>query len=342
MPQHIICVGALDTYSSELRSRGVTVTVLGVKGWPRLPGAVLRVARIIRSLKPGVVQGWMYHGNILAAVAHLIAGRRETRRLFWNLRASNMDAVRYGRVMRACAALSRLPDLVIANSSVGMDFHVDRGFRPRRRQVIGNGVDTEKFRPDPQRRAAGRGEFGIAPDTVVAIHVARVDRMKDHDTLLAALRSIPQVRTLLVGANTETLPLPGHVRGLGVRRDIEQIYPLADIVVSSSAYGEGFSNVIAEGMSAGLVPIATDVGDARVIVGETGAVVPPSDAAALAEALAAAAAELPQEREARGLRARARIVERFPLQQTIEAYASLYTSYAAKVARPLSAPVSAA
>ncbi len=54
------------------------------------------------------------------------------------------------------------------------------------------------------------------------------------------------------------------------------LYPIADIVVSSSAFGEGFSNAVAEGMSAGLIPVATDVGDTMRIIGDTGHLVPPA------------------------------------------------------------------
>ena len=251
VPQYVVCIGALDEYADELRSRGVTVTVLGVKGMARLPAGVIRLARLIRELNPEVVQGWMYHGNILAALAHLLAGRRARRQLYWNLRASNVDATRYGRVVRISATLSRVPDLIIANSQAGKEFHINQGFRPRRLEVIGNGIDTQKFRPDAKLRAARRSELGISPDAVVAIHAARVDPMKDHPALLAAMAAIPQVYGLLVGAGTETLHVPANVRALGMRRDMEQLYAVADIVVSSSAFGEGFSNVVAEGMSAG-------------------------------------------------------------------------------------------
>jgi glycosyltransferase involved in cell wall biosynthesis len=285
---------------------------------------VVRLARLIRRLDARVVQGWMYNGNIAAAFAHRIAGQRERRRLYWNLRASNMDAARYDRVIRLGAWLSRWPDLIIANSQAGAAFHLGRGYHPRRLQVIGNGIDTQKFTPDPDARAAVRAEFGIPPNAVVTIHAARLDAMKDHATLLAALAAVPQVVGLLAGAGTEALSVPPNVRALGLRRDLARLYASADLVLSSSAFGEGFSNAVAEGMSAGLVPIVTDVGDARDIVGDTGHIVAPGDAAALAAAIAAEAAAA--DRAARGLRARTRIVDHFPLSRTIDDYARIYSA----------------
>ncbi len=130
----------------------------------------------------------------------------------------------------------------------------------------------------------------------------------------------------MVGAGTEALPLPSNVRALGLRRDTERLYAAADIVASTSAFGEGFSNVIAEGMSAGLVPVATDVGDARRIVGDTGWIVPPRDPDAFAAAVDEAARLPAAERQRRGLAARARIVENFTPSRAADAFARLYAA----------------
>lgn len=340
LPQHVVCVGLLDSLAVELQSRDVEVTVLGVNAAARLPCGIVRMAQLIRRLDPMVVQGWMYHGNVLAALAHRLASRRK-RRLYWNLRASNMDAARYGRVVRLGAMLSRWPDLIIANSQAGARFHIDQGFRPQALAVISNGIDVRKFRPNADARAALRVELGIPADSVVAIHAARVDAMKDHPTLIAAMAAVPHVRGLLVGAGTEALHLPESIRALGLRHDLARLYATADIVVSSSAFGEGFSNVVAEGMSVGLIPVVTDVGDAREIIGNAGYLVAPGDAAALARALAAAASGSATERLAHGMRARARIVNQFPLSMMIDSYARLYDPRYAASPQALPAPFSA-
>ena len=324
MPQHVVSVTERGRYADELEGRGVPVIALGVNSVFSGLRGLLRLARLIGQLQPQVVQGWMYHGDLMALFAHYLARERVRRRLYWNLRASNMDQGGYGWLMRINAFLSRWPDLVIANSRAGADYHIGMGYRPRRLEVIANGIDTDRFRPDPQARKAVRSELKIPAETVVAIHVARVNEMKDHATFLAAMRSVPDVQAIMVGDGTEKLKAPPNVRALGLRSDTARLYAAADIVVSTSAFGEGFSNAIGEGMSAGLVPIATDCGDARLIIGDTGAVISVGDASALADRIAAESAATPERRHARSLAARARIEQEFPLSRAIEAFARLY------------------
>jgi glycosyltransferase involved in cell wall biosynthesis len=167
-----------------------------------------------------------------------------------------------------------------------------------------------------------RQELSLPEVAIVAIHVARLDPMKDHATFLKAMRTLPAMHGLLVGARTETLDLPDNVRALGLRTDVARLYRCVDIVVSSSAFAEGFSNILAEGMSSGLVPVATDVGDARLIVDDVGEIVPVRDAEALAQALSRAAA--PSDLADRKQRARARIVENFTLERAVDRFARLY------------------
>jgi glycosyltransferase involved in cell wall biosynthesis len=324
LSQHVVSLNHLTDRADELRAAGVDLTVVGTKSPFSLPAGMVTLLRATNRLRPRVIQGWMYHGNLAASLAHnLCAGRRDSK-LFWSLRASNMDAHRYGGIIRLSGWLSHLPDLVIANSETGMEFHRQHGFFPRHFMVIDNGIDTGKFRPDPAARQRLRRELGFAEQAVVVIHVARVDAMKDHSTFLAAMAALPSLTGLMVGDGTTALAAPANVRALGRRRDTEALFAAADIVASTSAFGEGFSNVIAEGMSAGLVPVATDVGDAFRIVGDTGEIVPPGDPQAFATGLGRIAALPTEERRRRGLAARERIIANFVLERAVDAFARLY------------------
>jgi glycosyltransferase involved in cell wall biosynthesis len=220
------------------------------------------------------------------------------------------------------------PDVVTANSAVGLKSHLRLGYRPRRAEMIANGIDVDRFRPDGAARAAVRAELGIAEHAFVLAHVARVDPMKDHKCLQAALMELPEVRALLIGAGTENLPHMPNVLALGRRNEVERFLAAADIVVSSSAFGEGFSNALAEGMACGLPAVATDVGDARTIVGDSGAVVPARNSRALAVAIRVLVQAPAPARAERGARARAHIIENFSMQRTAQHFAELYQSLA--------------
>jgi glycosyltransferase involved in cell wall biosynthesis len=233
-------------------------------------------------------------------------------------------------VVKACAVLSRWPDLVTANSAAGLKSHLALGYRPRRAQVVVNGIDVEEFRPNAAARHAVRTELGIAKDAIVLAHVARVDPMKDHGSFLAAMAALPDLSALLVGAGTENLPAAPNLFRLGRRCDVARLFAAADLVISSSRFGEGFSNVLAEGMACGLPAVASDVGDAKLIIGDSGIVVPPKRPDALTAAIRTLAAESETARAKRGSRARARIVENFAMRQAVHRYVELYESLASQ------------
>ena len=95
-----------------------------------------------------------------------------------------------------------------------------------------------------------------------------------------------------------------------------------DVHILSSSYGEAFPNVLAEAMSCGTPCITTNVGDAALIVGETGWVVPPEDPEALAGKISRAIEEMQKSEhwKKRKLAARKRIYENFRIGVILEAY----------------------
>jgi len=222
----------------RLENSGVTVHDLGMRrGRPSLTG-LLRLRSLIRRTKPRIVQSWMYHADLISAFALQVSGRKNATRLIWGIRCSDMNLADYGRGLRwtlgLCVRYSHVPDMVVANSEAGLKAHVDLGYQPRHSRVIDNGIDTARFRPDAASRAEVRAELAIDSGVKLVAHVARVDPMKDHETLLTAMRELPDVELLLIGLGTESLAARPGWHGLGRRADVPRLLSTCDLIVASS------------------------------------------------------------------------------------------------------------
>jgi glycosyltransferase involved in cell wall biosynthesis len=319
----------------RLEAMGTTVFDVGMtRGRPSV-AAVFRLARLIRRTRPTFVQSWMYHADLVSLAALWLSGRRSQTRLLWSIRCSNMDTRQYkpmfAAIIGAWVLLARFADAVIANSEAGIAAHRQRGFRPRFLARIYNGVDSDGFAPNSTAREKIRRQLGIADDALVVISVGRVDPMKDHDLYLRVVDRIEGVVALAVGRGTESLPDRPDFLRLGQRDDIANLLAASDVFVSTSRFGEGFSNVVAEAMSSGLPVVATDVGDARDIVGDAGAVVPVGDEDALVIAIRGLLTD-PVLRRNLGNTARQRAMQCFGRRRMVEEFLAVYETMRPAVA----------
>ena len=229
--------------------------------------------------------------------------------------------------------LSRIPDLIIVNSQTGLEHYSKKGYPSQNMVVISNGIDTERFQPNPEGRHRVRAEWGVKEGYTLIGLVGRLVPKKDHPTFLKAAAQLAKARAdvyfFCVGdgpqAYKKRLLNLSHQLGLsqrlvwvGSRADMPDVYNALDIAVSASSYGEGFSNSVGEAMACGVPCVVTDVGDSAAIVGDTGVVVPPRDP----ESFVRAWQEMLENIEAGGSRlgqlARQRIMEHFGVQQLVD------------------------
>jgi glycosyltransferase involved in cell wall biosynthesis len=314
--------------AEELRHAGVDVVSLGKRGRWDTRRFLRSLVSLVGRTRPDILHSYLPEPNLVAASLKL---RYPRQRIVWGVRASNMDFAEYGFVSRlsfaATIAMSRIPELIIANSVAGATYHVSRGYPADRLQVIPNGVDTSRFRPDPIRREGLRRALGVDAASLLIGHVGRIDVMKDHATLLRAAQRFASedssARFLCVGtgsaayeheirALSEHLGLSRILTWMPPRPDTESVYNACDVVTSSSAFGEGFPNVIAEAMACGVPCVVTDVGDSRLVVGEDGLTVPPKRPDLLAQAWSGLFGQLSESLSAR---CRNRIVENFSVDR---------------------------
>lgn len=200
--------------------------------------------------------------------------------------------------------------------------------------VIRNGVDPT---PPRRRRAEVRAELALA-DGVTAIVVARLQPIKDHETLLNALAILKrdglELNLLVVGDGKERARLealvpalgldPARVRFLGFRTDVPDLLTAADLFVLSSLQ-EGLPLAMLEAMSQRLPVVATSVGGVPEVIvpGENGFLVPKKSAAQLAAALARVACS-PELAARLGAAGEQLVRERYSFAGMAAAYEDLY------------------
>ena len=341
-----IVVSLIDEgkYGSLLRQVGVTVHCIGLRQGSVNIGGMVRLWRLLRREQPGVVQTWMYHADLVGGLLSRLAG---VRRVFWGIHHTTLEPGTSRRstilVARLNAWLSRwVPTGIVCCAERAREVHRELGYVNEKMTVIPNGYDLDLYRPDSESRRRLRAEWGIDEATPLLGMVGRFDPQKDHENLIQALSRLKQIagafRCLLVGrgmdaANVQLAHwldqygLQDEVLLLGQRSDIPAVMNAMDIHVLSS-FSEAFPNVLAEAMACGTPCVTTDVGDAALIVGDAGWVVPPRNPELLAQSLARALEELQDQSvwTKRQQFARQRIAERFSIEHMVSAYHAVWNT----------------
>ncbi len=315
------------------------VTYLGAQRG-RIPsfGALARLRGVTRQVKPDLVQGWMYHGNLFAS----LAGKLARATVAWNIRHSLYDireeAALTQKVILANKWLSNRVAVIVNNSRKSVSQHEAYGFAAGKQQCIPNGFDCDRFSPIPNAKSRLCRELGIDENATLVGMVARYHPIKGHLNLIQAIRNVavqkPDTFFVLAGRgvrrdNDSLTPVIRH-EGLenrcillDERSDTPLLHSAFDIEVLPSL-SEGFPNVVGEAMACQTPCVVTDVGDAAYLVGTTGRVVPPNDPDSLAEGIVGLLDD--PELVRLGRAARSRIETEFSLPHVTRRYAELYGS----------------
>jgi glycosyltransferase involved in cell wall biosynthesis len=340
---HVVSLMDRGIYAARLEQAGVVVSTLDMPRGRVTFGGLLRLFRLMKQVHPDVVQTWMYHADLLGGIAARLAGIKA---IAWGIRHANLHPDKNNRVTlliaKLCAGLSIwVPAKIVSCSVKAAQVHRDLGYQSDKFIVIPNGYAMEKFKPDIQTRLVLRGELAITSDAFVLGMVARFDPQKDHQNLITALSQIKksgqQFVCLLVGvgmdnsnallmAELEFAGITDYVKLLGPRDEIPAVMNALDLHVLSSL-GEAFPNVLAEAMACGTPCVTTDVGDAALIVGSNGWVVPARNPEALAGGLMQAKAIFENNRQAwqeLQTACREHIVSNFELSQMCERYREVW------------------
>jgi len=342
-----IVISLMDegTLGQRIKALNIPVYTLGMRPSLPNPTAIWQLRRLAEKHQPKVIQGWMYHGNLMA----LWSTKPDKIPVVWNIRQSLYD-LKYEKwttamIIRLGAKFSHNTARIIYNAHIAANQHESIGYHPEKCVVLANGFDIEIFSPSTKAYNDVRTELQLPMSTLLIGLIGRFHPMKDHRNFLQAAsllhRQHPDVRFVLVGRGVdekndtlttliEDLKLKQHVHLLGERIDIPRFQVALDIATLTS-YTEGFPNVVAEAMSCETPCVVTNVGDAARIVGDTGKIIPPRNSEALAKAWEALIDMGCKQRQWLGKQARKRIIQYYSIGQIRDQYEALYREVSAGV-----------
>lgn len=289
-----------------------------------------RFAQICRRLRPEIVHTHNPKPGVYGRIGARLAGVPHVVNTVHGLYAQPGDplakrGVVYGleRIAATCsdAELLQNPEDIPVLRRLGVP--------DRKLHLLGNGVDLTRF--DPTAHAAARqqvrSELGIGDDEVVVGLVGRLVREKGYREVFEAARNVratqPHLRFVIAGptdldkadaitqAELNEATEAAGIDFLGMRSDVERLYPAFDVYVLAS-HREGFPRSAMEAAAMGLPLVATDIRGCRQVVDHdvTGLLVPVHDPAALGAAIGALASD-PDRRARMATASRAKAVAEF-------------------------------
>ncbi len=337
----VIALKATGKYFSSLKKLGVKVYCVNMKNIFSIL-KFFNLVKIIKSLKPDVVQTWLVHGDFIGGIAARLAGITN---IVWNVRYSNVDigSAKLSTVfiIRILVKLSYfLPKSIIVVSKRAKKTFSNLGYCKKKLHLISNGYDLSMLKLNKTKELYLRKKFKIKKNSALIGKVARFDPRKDHMNLLKAVSLINSKKIkffcVLIGTKInqnkklkdeiKKLKINNIIRLLGPDSNISKVMNGLDIHIQSSST-EGFPNVVAEAMACGTPCVVTDVGDSSYIVGKTGWVVPSKDPLKLANIIEKAITQLRNKNwNKRRYAARLRIKKNFDINKMLKSYNKIWSN----------------
>jgi len=239
---------------------------------------------------------------------------------------------------------ARIDGLIAVNRATLDDYRAF-GIQPALSRVIYNGLEVSRY--DCGERGATRSSLGLAGDDIAVLMLARPYAGKGIGVLIDAMSLIQEaasgcavrVRAFVAGGSRhlESFRQSAASRGLGDaltflghRDDVPDLLAASDIAALPS-YQEGLPYAISEAMAASLPVVATRVGGVPEMIddGESGYLIEPGDASALAERLTRLATDAELRRRMGGAAARL-AADRFTLEKMLDESEAFFLSLAGR------------
>jgi glycosyltransferase involved in cell wall biosynthesis len=297
------------------------------------PGLLVRMARLLRRRRPDIVHTHLVHADVYGGLASIAAGSTLVST------KHNDDPFRTGRFSHVERLMTRRAAKVICITSSLARFNIECvGLPAAKIDVVHYGLDRL---PDPWGTAGGPT---LPPDARLLLAISRLEPQKGLDLAIEALAVIrerhPQAVLLVLGVGSLERELLGLAAVRGVADAVYLPWRVGDVtawleraeLLVHPARWEGFGLALLEAMLAGLPVVASRVSSIPEIVvdGETGTLVPPDDAGALASAIDALLSD-PALRAGYGAAGLARARHEFSVERMTEQTLGVYARAAGKL-----------
>ncbi len=299
-----IGISAAGESVPDLEARGIrhitlTSSTRGMNLWADLR-AIGQFWRILREERPDILHTHNPKPGVYGRIVGRLAGVPIVVNTIHGLYATPESSFLKRAIVYTLEwVASRFSDAELIQSPEDFELLWQRKIMPRSKlRLLGNGVDLERFRPDPELRGEVREELGLEDGQIAVGLVARLVEEKGVPELIEAARRLDsRYVVLIVGpkdhekadAVSEELLSDAEANGvrfLGMRKDVERLYQAFDLFVLPS-HREGFPRAAMEAAASGLPVIATDIRGCRQVVdhGVNGYLFPVRDVDALAGAI---------------------------------------------------------
>lgn len=334
----VISLKSNGFYYKKLIDNSIETYQLGINKYNCIVKLFLLLKIVIRQ-KPQVIQGWLYHGNIISLMCKLFVKSK----IVWCIHSNKIEYPVYSRTIillnKICALFSKIPNAILFVSQASMKSHISHGYKNNNMPIINNGYDLSEFYYDDSIKVFSRNSNLISPDSFVIGCIGRLHPAKDHENFFSAIAKIKNklgiFNIVMAGSGIELgnaklmdlvakYDLIDNIILLGIQSNMNKVYNMLDLLVLSS-YTESFPNVLVEAMCCQLPCVSTDAGDARIILDNDCYVVNARDATSLANVVYSIANLVSAERKVLGIMNRNKVFSRYTMENMLKKYKDLYT-----------------
>lgn len=337
---HVISLSSIGEIGERIRNLGINVEALNINSSIPNPLSILKLYRLLKAIKPDIVNTWLYHADMIGGVVAKLAGIKT---IIWSIHYSDVNSSNTSFKTRFIIKINSylsywIPSQVLFCSNMSRNTHKNIGYNHNIFTLIPNGFDTSHFYPDKEAYDSVRKELGLKNDVLLVGLIARFDTIKNHKGFLEAAsylnKMLPNVYFLLVGEDIDNsnrkliswideFGLKEKVLLLGLRKDIPRLTAALNVATLTS-WSEAFPTIIGEAMACEVPCVVTNVGDAKYLVDGCGFVVETGDMKAVANACYQLLSMPTDKRLSLGKSARTRIKFNFELKNISRMYDSFY------------------